>query len=219
MKLGTLIRYLKKIQKIYKSRDKSFAFCWHQHFRNSKFCYIEKYRYRLYFDTLSLILLIFFESWKIFLINMVTILMMSAKMATLGLFKIKVFLNKCYDVIISVYDVINKNFSCDSNYIIDVMWPKFGNPRLVEVTSEKLVGGHFCPILNRVNGPVVLKRFHMKKHIFCMLLVLTRHPHHLKFVLNTLNSLLNKFIWILDAVSFHKSTVSLISRDILISKE
>ena len=54
--------------------------------------------------------------------------MMSAKMATLGLLKIKVFWNKGYDVIISVHDVTNKILSRDSNYIIDVvMWPKFGN--------------------------------------------------------------------------------------------
>ena len=39
---------------------------------------------------------------------MVTILMMSAKMATLGLRKIKVFCKKGYDVIISVYDVTKK---------------------------------------------------------------------------------------------------------------
>ena len=59
---------------------------------------------------------------------MVAILMMSAKMATLGLLKIKVFWNKGYDVIISVHDVTNKILSRDSNYIIDVvMWPKFGN--------------------------------------------------------------------------------------------
>ena len=61
---------------------------------------------------------------------MVTILMMSAKMATLGLLKIKVFWNKGYDVIISVHDVTNKILSRDSNYIVDVvMWPKFGNSR------------------------------------------------------------------------------------------
>ena len=36
---------------------------------------------------------------------MVTILMMSAKMTTLGLLKIKIFRNKGCDVIISVYDV------------------------------------------------------------------------------------------------------------------
>ena len=43
------------------------------------------------------------------LINMVTILMMSAKMPTVGPLKIKVFLNKGYDVIIFVYDVINES--------------------------------------------------------------------------------------------------------------
>ena len=59
---------------------------------------------------------------------MVTILMMSAKMATPGLLKIKVFWNKGYYVIYSVYDVTNKILSHDSNYIMDVvMWPKFGN--------------------------------------------------------------------------------------------
>ena len=52
---------------------------------------------------------------------MVTILMMSAKMATLGFFKINVFRNKGYDVIISVYEVINKSLSRDSKYIVDVV--------------------------------------------------------------------------------------------------
>ena len=59
---------------------------------------------------------------------MVTILMMSAKMATPGLLKIRVFWKKGYDVIISVHDVTNKFLSRDSNYIIDmVMGTKFGN--------------------------------------------------------------------------------------------
>ena len=59
---------------------------------------------------------------------MVTILMMSAKMATPGLRKIKVFWKKGYDVIISVNDVTNKTLSRDSNYIVDVViWPKFGD--------------------------------------------------------------------------------------------
>ena len=48
---------------------------------------------------------------------MVTILMMSAKMTTLGPLKIKIFRNKGCDIIISVYDVINKNLSCDSNLL------------------------------------------------------------------------------------------------------
>ena len=32
MTLGTVIPYLKKIQKIYKSRDTPLEFCWYQHF-------------------------------------------------------------------------------------------------------------------------------------------------------------------------------------------
>ena len=59
---------------------------------------------------------------------MVTILMMSAKMATLGLLKIKVFWNKGYDVINYVHEVTNKILSSKSNYIVDVIkWLKFGN--------------------------------------------------------------------------------------------
>ena len=55
---------------------------------------------------------------------MVAILMMSAKLATLGFLKIKVFQNKGYDVIISSHDVTNKILSRDIDV---VMWPKFGN--------------------------------------------------------------------------------------------
>ena len=54
--------------------------------------------------------------------------MMSVKMATPGLHKIKVFWKKGYDVIIFVNDVTNKILSRDSNYIVDVVtWPKCGN--------------------------------------------------------------------------------------------
>ena len=54
--------------------------------------------------------------------------MMSAKLASLGLLKIKVFWNKGYDVIILCPYVTNKILSCDSNYVVDVvMSPKFGN--------------------------------------------------------------------------------------------
>ena len=45
----------------------------------SKFCHIKKYRYRLHFDISFLILVTFFESLKVVLIKMITILMMSAK--------------------------------------------------------------------------------------------------------------------------------------------
>ena len=59
---------------------------------------------------------------------MVEILMMSAKLVTPGLLKIKIFWNKGQDVIISIHDVTNKDSSRDSNYIVAVvMWSKFGN--------------------------------------------------------------------------------------------
>ena len=42
--------------------------------------------------------------------------------------KLKVFWNKGYGVITSVFDAINKILLHDSNYIVNVvMWPKFGN--------------------------------------------------------------------------------------------
>ena len=52
---------------------------------------------------------------------MVTILMMSANMATPVLLKIGVFRNKGYDVIISVHDLTNEILSQDSNYFINVV--------------------------------------------------------------------------------------------------
>ena len=64
----------------------------------------------------------------VILLNIVEFLMMLAKLATLGLLKIKIIWNQVYDVTISLYDVTNKIISCDSNYIIEVViWPKFGN--------------------------------------------------------------------------------------------
>ena len=59
---------------------------------------------------------------------MVTILMMSAKLATPGLVKIMTFRNKGYDVIILDYDVSNEILSRDSAYIVYVvMWTKSVN--------------------------------------------------------------------------------------------
>ena len=59
---------------------------------------------------------------------MFNILMMSVKLATLRLLKIKVFRNKGYDVIISIHNVINKILLPDSSHIVDaVMLPKFGS--------------------------------------------------------------------------------------------
>ena len=51
---------------------------------------------------------------------MVVILMMSAKLTTLGLLKMKVFWSKGHDIIILIHDVTIKYLSRDSNYIVDV---------------------------------------------------------------------------------------------------
>ena len=57
--------------------------------------------------------------------------MMSAKMATLGLLQIKVFLNKGFIVIIPIHDVKNKTLSQESYYIVYVvMWPMFVHSRV-----------------------------------------------------------------------------------------
>ena len=112
---------------MYKSGDTSPKFCWHQHFftGNQQILLYQEIQIQTapwYIISNS------FNFFNFFLISMVTILMMSAKLATLGLLKIKVFWNKGYEVIISVYDVTKKILSRDSIYIVNVvMWPKFGN--------------------------------------------------------------------------------------------
>ena len=89
MKFSTFIFRLKKIQKIYHETHPlgsaeiiifSPKIC--------NFCYIKKYRYRLHINTKFLI----FLTLKVVLINIVAILMMSAKLSTLGLVKIKCIL-------------------------------------------------------------------------------------------------------------------------------
>ena len=82
----------------------------------------------MHFGTWFLILLTFFESSKKILTKLVTILMISTKLTTTGLLKLKIFQNKGYDVRITDYDATSKILSCDSYYVVNVvMWPKFGN--------------------------------------------------------------------------------------------
>ena len=59
---------------------------------------------------------------------MVAILMMLAKLASVGLLKIKAFRDKGYDVITSVHDAANSILSRESNHIVKVViLRKFGN--------------------------------------------------------------------------------------------
>ena len=94
----------------------------------SIFLLYQEIKYRLQFNAAFLILLTVFESLKVFLITVAAILMMSAKLATLGYLKTKVFWNKGYDIMIFVNYVTSKMLFLKSNYIVHVvMWPKFGN--------------------------------------------------------------------------------------------
>ena len=90
MKVGTVIPFLKKIQKKYKLFGRPVEFYRHQHFSSEigNFCYVKKYRYRLH---LIPILLHFSESLKVALLKMVAILIVSAKLETIGLLKIRYF--------------------------------------------------------------------------------------------------------------------------------
>ena len=145
-KIGTVIFCLKTIPKIYKSLDIALEFCCHQNIsifspEISNFCYMKKYIYRLHLNAQFLIILTF-ESLRVILINVAAILMMPAKSATLGLFKIKLFWNKDYDVIIFVHDVANTILSRNWNYIVDeFMWLKFSNCNISmrEVTITSLL--------------------------------------------------------------------------------
>ena len=58
-----------------------------------------------------------FDSIKVGLIKMVAVLVMSAKLATLGLLKTKVFSNKGYGVIIFVHDFTKKTLLHESNML------------------------------------------------------------------------------------------------------
>ena len=67
--LFKVILYLKKIQKIYESRDTNPGFCWHQHFfsENQQISFYQEIQI-LYFDVKFLILLTFLESLTIFVV-------------------------------------------------------------------------------------------------------------------------------------------------------
>ena len=86
MKLGTVIPCIKKIQNICKSSDTALEFCWHDHFFTVNQQILLYKEIQKKYNSFN-----FFESLKIVLISMLTILMISGKMATVALPKIKVF--------------------------------------------------------------------------------------------------------------------------------
>ena len=127
MKLGTVIPYLKKFQKLYRSHDTPLGFCWHQQFFTGNQQILLYQEIQTYIPSRYIISNSFNFSW-VFKGSLITILMMSAKMATPGLLKTKIFWKKDYDVLTSAHDVISPILSRVSNYNVNVvMRPKFGN--------------------------------------------------------------------------------------------
>ena len=136
MNLGTVLPYPKK------NICTPFEFCQHQKSaRNQKTLLYQEIQILISFWYIIFNYFNFFCVFKDkFLINMVITLMMSVKVANLGLLKIKAFLNLGYDVMFFVHDVTNIILSRESNNIVDViMWLEFGNSsiliRKVVITS------------------------------------------------------------------------------------
>ena len=91
MKLGTVIPYLMQIQKIHESRDTTRKFCWYQHFFTGNQLLLQEIQIQTAFRYIISNSYNFYWVFKDCFINMVTILMMSAKMPTPGFRKIKLF--------------------------------------------------------------------------------------------------------------------------------
>ena len=129
MKLGSYTLPKEDLKKYINCVTHILKFCWHQHFFNGNqqiLLYQEIEMQIAFWHIISNFLNVPWVCKDCF--NMVTILMMSAKMATVGLLKMKLFWNKGYDFIIYVHDITNKIISRDLNYIADVViWLKFDN--------------------------------------------------------------------------------------------
>ena len=116
IKLGTVIPCLKKIQKIYESRDTSLEFCWYEHFFNGN-------RQILLYYKIQIDCILAHHSFNFFWVFKDCFNKHGYNFddASKGI-------EISYDVITAVHGVTNKILSCDSNYIVNVvMWPKFGN--------------------------------------------------------------------------------------------
>ena len=157
--------YLKKIQKIFESCDINILFHW----KSATFLILRNTDR----DCILVHNFEFFLCLKLVLINVLAILMMWAKLATLDLFKIKVFWSKSYDIIIFFHDVSNKILLGNSNYVLDVvMWQIIVNPRIsmrkVIVSSIFLEGCSWFKF-NSLRLALVLK---INVHMLCRLILI-----------------------------------------------
>ena len=82
--------------------------------------------------------MIFIDFSKVVIINMIVILIMSAKLAIPGLLKTKMFWNKGYDIIISVHDITDIILSRDLNHRVDAVSFNF-NFNFIRIWPEKTI--------------------------------------------------------------------------------
>ena len=128
MKPGTVIPYLKKIQKTYESRDTPPKFCWHQRFFTGNQQILLYHEIQIWIGFWCIISnsfnfsSVFEDFFKKPVYNFDDVSKIGYPNGVMT------FWNKGSDVTIQVGDVTNKILSRGSNYIVDVfMWPKFGN--------------------------------------------------------------------------------------------
>ena len=130
IRLGTVMSYLMKIQKLYESRATPLEFRCQQHFLTGNRQILLNQEiliqipFRHIFSNSSNFSWVFKDCVNKHGHNFEYV----SKMATPGLLKIKVLWKKGYDIIISVHHVTNKTLSRDSNYNVNVVkWPNFGS--------------------------------------------------------------------------------------------
>ena len=151
MKLGTVTPYLKKIQKIYESRDAHPEFCWYQHFftRNQQILLYQEMKIAFWYIISNSFK--FLESLKIFLINLVKILMMSAEMAPPDLLKITVFWNKVSVVKISFDEVVGHLFT-DSISLVNHKEPAWLvlNGEILKIWPVQITRNRYLRLLQKI---------------------------------------------------------------------
>ena len=123
----------------------------------------------------------FIDSLKVVLINMIAIFMMSAKLTTVDLLKIKVFWNKRHDLVIFVHDVTSKILSRNSHYIVCVfMWAKFGNSRIS--IREVIIISIYKDLARKINSFEGCSRFNFSNFEVALDMDLTFYTSVIKWL-------------------------------------
>ena len=117
MKLSTVTPYLKKIQRIYESRDTPLEFCWHQQFFTGDQQILLHQEIQMWIVFWYIISIYFYFCWvfKYCYKKKVKTLMMSAKVAAPALLKMKVITSY-------ILPMMSTTKLCHMNEILLWMW-------------------------------------------------------------------------------------------------